>query len=50
MNEEKETEIISVEEEEGENEDNGERAIIEEMGRVVVSPIVVTEDLPPPIV
>jgi len=42
MNEEEETKITSA------KEDNGERVVIGEMERVVVSPIVITKDLPPP--
>jgi len=50
MHEEEEIEITYVEEEEGENEDDGKKAIIGETGRVVVSPIVLVEDLPLPVI
>jgi len=50
MNEEEETEITCVKEEEGENKDDDEKAITREMERVVVFPIMLTENLPPPII
>ena len=50
MNEGEETEITYVEDEDGENEDNGNKAVTGEAGRVIGSPIVLTEDLPPLVV
>jgi hypothetical protein len=48
MNEEEETKIAHAEEEEGDKEDDGEKAVTEDIGRVAISPIVLGEDLPPP--
>jgi len=46
MNEREETKITYVEEEDGENDDNGNKVVIGEAGRVVGSLNVLTENLP----